>query len=84
MVPWLGLGAFTAQGPGSIPARGTRVPQAEWGGWGHRDAAAEGAPRAQSLSPGLQASLASGHGFCGQGAWMCHLVIKLYPETVVS
>ena len=43
-----------------------------------------GAPRAQSLSPGLQASLASGHGFCGQGLWMFHLVRKLHPETVVS
>ena len=28
MVPWLGLGAFTAVGPGSIPGQGTKIPQA--------------------------------------------------------
>ena len=28
MVQWLGLGAFTAVGPGSIPGWGTRIPQA--------------------------------------------------------
>ena len=27
-VQWLGLGAFTAVGPGSIPGRGTKIPQA--------------------------------------------------------
>ena len=26
-VPWLGLEAFTAEGPGSIPGRGTKIPQ---------------------------------------------------------
>ena len=25
---WLGLGAFTAEGPASIPGRGTKIPQA--------------------------------------------------------
>ena len=25
---WLGLGAFTAEGVGSIPGRGTKIPQA--------------------------------------------------------
>ena len=25
---WLGLGALTAEGPGSIPGRGTKIPQA--------------------------------------------------------
>ena len=28
VVHWLGLGAFTALGPGSIPGRGTRILQA--------------------------------------------------------
>ena len=28
MVQWLGLHAFTAEGPGSIPSWGTKVPQA--------------------------------------------------------
>ena len=27
-VQWLGLGAFTAQGPVSIPGQGTKIPQA--------------------------------------------------------
>ena len=26
-VQWLGLGAFTAEGPGSIPGWGTKIPQ---------------------------------------------------------
>ena len=30
VVQWLGLGAFTAVGPGLIPGRGTKVPQAAW------------------------------------------------------
>ena len=31
-VGWLGLGTLTAEGPGSIPGQGTRVPQArQWG-----------------------------------------------------
>ena len=29
-VQWLGLGAFTAEGPGSIPGWGTKIPQAVW------------------------------------------------------
>ena len=29
-VQWLGLGTFTAMGPGSIPGRGTKIPQAMW------------------------------------------------------
>ena len=29
MVPWLGLGAFTAVALGSIPGQGTKVPRAE-------------------------------------------------------
>ena len=29
---WLGLCAFTAEGPGSIPAQGTNIPQAMWYG----------------------------------------------------
>ena len=28
MVQWLGLHALTAEGPGSIPGRGTKIPQA--------------------------------------------------------
>ena len=28
MVQWLGPGAFTAGGPGSIPDQGTKIPQA--------------------------------------------------------
>ena len=28
MVQWLGPGAFTAGGPGSIPGQGTKIPQA--------------------------------------------------------
>ena len=28
MVQWLGLHAFTAEGPGSIPGGGTKIPQA--------------------------------------------------------
>ena len=27
-VQWLGLGSFTVEGPGSIPVRGTKIPQA--------------------------------------------------------
>ena len=27
-IQWLGLGAFTADGPGSIPGQGTKIPQA--------------------------------------------------------
>ena len=27
-VQWLGLGAFTAMSPGSIPGQGTKIPQA--------------------------------------------------------
>ena len=29
-VQWLGLWAFTAEGPGSIPCWGTKIPQAMW------------------------------------------------------
>ena len=29
-VQWLGLGAFTAEGPGSIPGQGTKILQATW------------------------------------------------------
>ena len=29
-VQWLGLGAFTAVGPGSIPGLGTKILQATW------------------------------------------------------
>ena len=32
VVQWLGLGAFTVEGPGSIPAQGTNIPQAMWYG----------------------------------------------------
>ena len=28
VVQWLGLIAFTAEGPGSFPGRGTKIPQA--------------------------------------------------------
>ena len=31
-VQWLGLRDFTAKGPGSIPGRGTKIPQAAWCG----------------------------------------------------
>ena len=31
-VQWLGLCPFTAEGPGSIPGRGTKIPQALWYG----------------------------------------------------
>ena len=31
-VQWLGLHALTAEGPGSIPGRGTKIPQAVWHG----------------------------------------------------
>ena len=31
-VQWLGLGAFTAVDPGSIPGWGTKILQAAWGG----------------------------------------------------
>ena len=27
VVQWLGLGAFTAEGPGLIPGQGTKIPQ---------------------------------------------------------
>ena len=29
-VQWLGLSAFTAEGPGSIPRWGTKIPKAAW------------------------------------------------------
>ena len=32
LVQWLRLGTFTAVGPGSIPGRGTKIPQAAWHG----------------------------------------------------
>ena len=32
MVQWLGLCALTAEGPGSIPGWGTKIPQAAWCG----------------------------------------------------
>ena len=32
VVQWLGPGAFTAEGSGSIPGRGTKIPQATQGG----------------------------------------------------
>ena len=32
MVQWLGCHALTAEGPGSIPGRGTKIPQAAWHG----------------------------------------------------
>ena len=32
-VQWLGLGAFTAVGLGSIPGPGTKIPQAAQCGW---------------------------------------------------
>ena len=31
-VQWLGLGTFTAEGPGSIPGWGTKILQAKWHG----------------------------------------------------
>ena len=31
-VQWLGLGSLTAEGAGSIPGRGTKIPQATWSG----------------------------------------------------
>ena len=31
-VQWLGLSTFTAKGTGSIPGRGTKIPQAAWCG----------------------------------------------------
>ena len=30
VVQWLGLCALTAEGPGSIPGQGTKIPQAAW------------------------------------------------------
>ena len=30
VVQWLGLGAFTAKGPSSIPGQGTKIAQAVW------------------------------------------------------
>ena len=30
VVQWLGLDALTARAPGSIPTRGTKIPQASW------------------------------------------------------
>ena len=32
MLQWLGVGAFTAMGPGSIPGRRTKILQAVWHG----------------------------------------------------
>ena len=32
VVQWLGLHALTAEGLGSIPAQGTKIPQATWSG----------------------------------------------------
>ena len=32
VVQWLGLCAFIAKSPGSIPAQGTKIPQAAWHG----------------------------------------------------
>ena len=29
-VQWVGLPAFTAEGPGSIPGGGNKIPQATW------------------------------------------------------
>ena len=30
VVQWLGLYSFTAKGQGSIPGRGTKIPQVKW------------------------------------------------------
>ena len=30
VVQWLGLCAFTDEGPGSVRGRGTKIPQEEW------------------------------------------------------
>ena len=32
VLQWLGLGVFTAGGPGSVPDRETKIPQAVWHG----------------------------------------------------
>ena len=32
MVQWLGLCTLTAEGPGSIPGQGTKIPQPVWCG----------------------------------------------------
>ena len=32
VVQWLGLCAFTAEGQGSVPGQGTKIPQAKWHG----------------------------------------------------
>ena len=32
VVQWLGLSTFTAEGLGSIPGQGTKIPQAAWHG----------------------------------------------------
>ena len=34
VVRWLGLGPFTAKGPGSIPSQGNQIPEASWHGRG--------------------------------------------------
>ena len=31
-VQWLGIGAFIAEGPGSVPGEGAKIPQAAWYG----------------------------------------------------
>ena len=36
-VQWLGLHASTAAGTGSIPGRGTKIPQAGWRGQKHKN-----------------------------------------------
>ena len=36
-VQWLGRCTFTAEGPGSIPGRGTKIPQALWRGQKKKD-----------------------------------------------
>ena len=38
VVQWLALHAFTAEGPGSIPGQGTKIPQAAWHGQKKKEA----------------------------------------------
>ena len=47
---WLQFGAFTAEGPGSIPAPGTKIPEATWCGQGKKKNARGRSSRPSSYS----------------------------------
>ena len=53
VVQWLGLRAFTAMGPGSIPGQGTKILQAAWRGQKLKKTKTKKTPAPKTLSQAL-------------------------------